>query len=502
MALSEIDDGNWVSRFLIAGQEVSSSLDGRWLSAAGIALFCGAVGKSAQFPLQVWLPDAMEGPTPVSALIHEATMVAAGVYLLARIFVILDAQALEVVAIVGAITAFMAAIAALSQFDIKKVLAYSTISQLGYMVMAMGVGAYTAGLFHLVTHAFFKAGLFLSAGIIIHQLHKLETDNVKFDTQDMRVMGGLRKKLPITFFAFLICSLALVGLPGFSGFISKDAILLDLAVWSDIKGGGFYIPEVLAFATVLFTGFYTFRMILLVFFGKFRLPGIIGVENIGERLKEGNLYLLIPAILLAIGSFSFVFAGLGFNADASWLVQSLPTPIYIVPVSYAAQSLVDVGENVFKDLHGLVTQVATGLALIGIVIAYFSYRPNARLEQAFIERREPVGMFGQVSFYHWYLDAFYRKFILKFFMLFSQASNWFDRKVIDGIVNTLPKISVVIAHLSKWFDRYFVDGMVNLSARIVGRVGHATRAIQGGNVQIYIAISFVFIILLMLYLVL
>ena len=501
MVMSEIEDGNWISQFMIQGKEVMHSIDGRWLSAAGIALFCGAVGKSAQFPLQIWLPDAMEGPTPVSALIHAATMVAAGVYLLARIFVILDAQALEVVAIVGAITAFMAAIAALSQFDIKKVLAYSTVSQLGYMVMAMGVGAYTAGLFHLITHAFFKAGLFLSAGIIIHQLHKLETEEIKFDAQDMRVMGGLRKKLPITFFTFLICSLALVGLPGFSGFISKDAILLDLAVWSDIKGGGFYIPETLAFATVLFTGFYTFRMIFLVFFGEFRLPGIIGTRDLGEKLKEGNINLIVPAIILALLSLSFVFTGIGFSTEDSWLADGLETPMYIVPLTYAAQSLLDVSSETFKDLHIMVTIVATGLALIGIVIAYFSYRPNAKLEQSFIERREPVGMFGQVSFYHWYLDAFYRKFILKFFMLFSKASNWFDKRIIDGIVNLVPKITVVSAHLTKWFDRYFVDGIVTLSANLVGRVGQATRSIQGGNVQLYIALSFVFIILLMLYLV-
>lgn len=501
MILSDIEDGNWITRFILMGQEVTSSIDGRWLSAAGIALFCGAVGKSAQFPLQIWLPDAMEGPTPVSALIHAATMVAAGVYLLARIFVIMDAQALEVVAIVGAITAFMAAIAALSQFDIKKVLAYSTVSQLGYMVMAMGVGAYSASLMHLVTHAFFKAGLFLTAGIIIHQLHKLETEDIKFDTQDMRVMGGLRKKLPITFFAFLICSMALVGLPGFSGFISKDAILLDLAVWSGIKGGEFYIPETLAFATVLLTGFYTFRMIFLVFFGEFRLPGIIGDKNISEKLKEGNLFLLIPAIILALGSFSFAFTGLGFSAEDSWLAHALETPVYIVPITYAAASLVDVGPKVFKNLHGLVTLVATGLALFGILIAFLSYRPNAKLEQSCIERREPVGVFGQVSFYHWYLDAFYRKFILRFFLAFSKASHWFDKTVIDGVVNLIPKLSVVIGHLTKWFDRYFVDGLVHLSANLVGRVGQATRSIQGGNVQTYIALSFVFIILLMLYLV-
>lgn len=500
MIYSEIEDGNWIAQFANNGQEIINTLDGRWLSAAGIALFCGAVGKSAQFPLQVWLPDAMEGPTPVSALIHAATMVAAGVYLLARIFVILDAQALEVVAIVGAITAFMAAIAALSQFDIKKVLAYSTISQLGYMVMAMGIGAYTSGLFHLVTHAFFKAGLFLSAGIIIHQLHKLESKEVMFNTQDMRVMGGLRKQMPKTFICFLICALALAGLPGFSGFLSKDAILLDLAVWADIKGGGFYIPEVLAFATVLFTSFYTIRMILLIFFGNFRLPVIMGDEGLSGRIKEGSWVLLVPVILLALLSLSPVF-GLTFNAEHSWFVEAMPTPIYLVPAAYAAKSLVDVSPETFEALHGLVNAVSIGLAIIGIAIAYLAYKPNAKLEQAFIERREPRGFFGQVSFYHWYQDALYRKAILKFVMLKANALSWFDKHIIDGIVDGIAKIQVVIAHLVKWFDKYFVDGLVHLTVFTSGRIGQLTRSIQSGNVQAYILASFVFLILLMLYLV-
>ncbi|MFY0593596.1 NADH-quinone oxidoreductase subunit L [Roseivirga sp.] len=497
---SDIENGNWVTHFINNGQEFMGSLDARWLSAAGIALFCGAVGKSAQFPLQVWLPDAMEGPTPVSALIHAATMVAAGVYLLARVFVILDAQALEVVAIVGAITAFMAAIAALSQFDIKKVLAYSTISQLGYMVMAMGVGAYTAGLFHLVTHAFFKAGLFLSAGIIIHQLHKLESKEISFNTQDMRVMGGLRQHMPKTFICFLICSLALAGLPGFSGFLSKDAILLNLSVWADIKGGGFYIPEVLAFATVLLTAFYTFRMICLIFFGNFRLPKIVQKEGIGANLKEGNWVMLLPVAILALLSLSPLF-GLTLNAEHTWFVEAFPTPIYLVPASYAAKSLVDVLPETFHNLHGLVNAVSIGLAFIGIIIAYFSYKPNAKLEQTFVERREPTGFLGQVSFYHWYQDAFYRKWVLKFIMLKSEALSWFDRRIIDGFVNGMAKWQVIFAHVIKWFDKYFVDGFVQLIAFTSGRVGQFTRSFHGGNVQTYIMVSFVFIILLMLYLV-
>jgi NADH-quinone oxidoreductase subunit L len=500
MIMSEIEDGNWVVNFMQGGKEVVSSMDGRWLSAAGIALFCGAVGKSAQFPLQVWLPDAMEGPTPVSALIHAATMVAAGVYMLARIFVLLDAQALEVVAIVGAVTAFMAAIAALSQFDIKKVLAYSTISQLGYMVLAMGVGAYSAGLFHLITHAFFKAGLFLSAGIIIHQLHHLEKGGQKFDPQDMRVMGGLRKKLPVTFFAFVICSLALAGLPGFSGFLSKDAILLDLAVWADIKGGGFYIPEVLAFMTVVLTAFYTLRMIYLVFFGEFRLPKILGDTSLSNKLKEGNLWVTVPAVIFALLSFTFPF-GFTLNADHSWVMEALKTPMYLVPESYAATSLLDVPEETFHGLHKTVNIVSILLALAGLFIAWLSYKPGAKLEKTFIERREPVGVFGQISFYHWYQNSLYQNIFLKAILAKSRALAWFDQYVLDEAVNLLAKLSVVIAHVTRWFDQVFVDGLVNLTAASVGKVGQLTRSIQSGNIQAQILVTFIFLLTLILLLV-
>ena len=198
-----------------------------WLTAAGILLFCGAVGKSAQFPLNVWLPDAMEGPTPVSALIHAATMVAAGVYLTARIFPLLTANAMLVIAVVGAITAFMAATMALVQWDLKKVLAFSTVSQLGYMVMALGVGAYDAAIFHLVAHAMFKACLFLGAGSVIHRMHGAlhELHDHARDPQDMRYMGGLRRKMPRTWLAMLVATLSISGVPLFSGYMSKDEIL-------------------------------------------------------------------------------------------------------------------------------------------------------------------------------------------------------------------------------------------------------------------------------------
>ena len=239
-----------------------------WLTAAGILIFAGAVGKSAQFPLHVWLPDAMEGPTPVSALIHAATMVAAGVYLVARTFPMMTANALFVIATVGAVTALISATIAIAQNDIKKVLAYSTISQLGYMVMGLGVGAYTAGFFHLVTHAMFKAGLFLGSGSVIHGMHHAlhHANDHHTDAQDIRNMGGLRKKMPVTFTTFLIYTLAISGIPLTSGFLSKDEILAGTLAYAHLTGRTF-IP-VIGFLVAGLTAFYMFRLVILTFFGE------------------------------------------------------------------------------------------------------------------------------------------------------------------------------------------------------------------------------------------
>ncbi len=243
-----------------------------WMTVAGIGLFCGCIAKSAQFPLQIWLPGAMAGPTPVSALIHAATMVAAGVFLLARVFPLLNSDVLTIIAITGAITAFMGAVAALFQTDIKRLLAFSTISQLGYMVMGMGVGAYGPALFHLFTHAFFKACLFLSAGAVIHALHTVEHElHLHFDTQDMRLMGGLRRKMPFTFICYLVAGLSLAGLPFFSGFLSKDAILTGALSWAESKNHflWYIIPDI-GFISALLTAMYVGRQLLLIFDGEFR----------------------------------------------------------------------------------------------------------------------------------------------------------------------------------------------------------------------------------------
>jgi NADH-quinone oxidoreductase subunit L len=228
-----------------------------WLTITGLLLFCGAVGKSAQFPLHVWLPDAMEGPTPVSALIHAATMVAAGVFFVTRLFTMLTGDALLIIAAIGALSAFIPATIALTQNDIKKVLAYSTISQLGYMIMALGVGAYVFAFFHLITHAFFKACLFLGSGSVIHAMHH---------EQDITKMGGLKKKMPLTYATFLIASLALSGIPLTSGFLSKDGILAGTLAFANLTGH--WLFPIVGFTVALLTAFYMFRLIILTFHGE------------------------------------------------------------------------------------------------------------------------------------------------------------------------------------------------------------------------------------------
>ncbi|HEX9829512.1 MAG TPA: NADH-quinone oxidoreductase subunit L, partial [Bacteroidota bacterium] len=239
-----------------------------WLTAAGILIFMGAVGKSAQFPLHVWLPDAMEGPTPVSALIHAATMVAAGVYMVARTFAMMTGDALMFIAYVGAITAFISATIAIAQNDIKKVLAYSTVSQLGYMVMGLGVGAYSAGFFHLTTHAMFKAGLFLGSGSVIHAMHHAlhHAGDHHTDPQDIRNMGGLKSKMPITFWTFIMFTLAISGVPFTSGFLSKDEILAGTLAYGSLTGH--YLIPIVGFLVAGLTAFYMFRMVILTFFGE------------------------------------------------------------------------------------------------------------------------------------------------------------------------------------------------------------------------------------------
>jgi len=297
-------------------------LTGTVLTVAGICLFCGAVGKSAQFPLHVWLPDAMEGPTPVSALIHAATMVAAGVYLTARIFPIITPEAGQVIAYVGGFTALFAATIAVAQNDIKRVLAYSTLSQLGYMVMALGAGAYTAGFFHLCTHAMFKAALFLGSGSVIHAMHEsLHSIHSHADPQDMRNMGGLKKYMPTTYWTFLLATVALSGVPFTAGFLSKDAILGGTLAYAQLNPGNWLLP-VFGFGAAILTAFYMFRLVYLTFHGKYRMG-----EEAERHLHEAPANMAIPVGTLAVLSFFLFWTLPGINpADASkgWFNSIFP----------------------------------------------------------------------------------------------------------------------------------------------------------------------------------
>ncbi|HEY5504342.1 MAG TPA: NADH-quinone oxidoreductase subunit L, partial [Sedimentisphaerales bacterium] len=282
---------------LQAALVANPALLGTSATLAGLLIFCGAMGKSAQFPLHVWLPDAMEGPTPVSALIHAATMVAAGVYLVTRTFAMMTADALMVIAYIGAITAFISATIAIAQNDIKKVLAYSTVSQLGYMIMGLGVGAYSAGFFHLTTHAMFKAGLFLGSGSVIYAMHNAmhHANDHQTDAQDIRNMGGLRTKMPITFWTFLMYTLAISGVPFTSGFLSKDEILAGTLAYGELTGH--WIIPIIGFFVAGLTAFYMFRLVILTFLGEHKDPHRF------DAIHESPKVMTIPLIVFAVLSF-------------------------------------------------------------------------------------------------------------------------------------------------------------------------------------------------------
>jgi len=299
---------------------------GAWMTAIGIFVFLGAVGKSAQFPLHVWLPDAMEGPTPVSALIHAATMVAAGVYLTARVFPMFTADALLFIAYTGALTAFIAATIAITQYDFKRVLAYSTVSQLGYMVMGLGVGAFTSGFMHLVTHAWFKALLFLASGSVIHAMHHAmhHHNEHHMDPQDIRNMGGLRKTMPITYITFLFATIAISGIPLTSGFLSKDGILAGTLAFAQLSGHWF-IP-VAGFGAALMTAFYMFRLTIISFHGKPK-------THIAGHTHENNGYITIPLVILAVLTFWFFYSLNPLDAGKGWFHSVTQSPQIATPTN-------------------------------------------------------------------------------------------------------------------------------------------------------------------------
>jgi NADH-quinone oxidoreductase subunit L len=428
-----------------------------------LLFFVGATGKSAQIPLYIWLPDAMAGPTPVSAFIHAATMVTAGVYMIVRLnfLYLLSPAAMTVVAVVGAVTAFFAATIALTQNDIKRVLAYSTISQLGYMFLAVGVAAFSTGIFHLVTHAFFKALLFLGAGSVIHAVH----------SNDMEEMGGLKKYLPYTYLTFMTAYLAISGIPPLSGFMSKDEIL-----WStfnshlSIPGLG-KVLWALGLLGAGVTAFYMTRLVALTFMGTFR-----GGADKESHLHESPPLMTIPLIILAV--LAAVGGAIGLPA-----VTHLPNLLhdFLSPVlsSHGASS----HQVHAYGLEVLLMLISTGVALTGIGLGYHFYlkRPElpAQIKARFVATH-------RVLVNKYYVDEIYHALFLRPVLKVVGLSGRFDLQVIDGAVNLCSRITAKFSFLIGWEDLTIVDGAVNGLADIFKRWGAWLRQLQTGRIQHYL----------------
>ena len=501
------------------------------VTAITLLLLIGAAGKSAQIPLYVWLPDAMAGPTPVSALIHAATMVTAGIYMITRSHALyaLAPVSQNAVALVGALTALFAATIAVAQFDIKKVLAYSTISQLGFMVAAVGMGGYVAGMFHLVTHAFFKALLFLSAGSVIHAVeaghhamhsaeqavagggtehaaephpaedphgHAAEHDAAttaahpgpEFDPQDMRNMGGLWSRLPVTKWVYLIGALALAGIVPLSGFWSKDEILLQAFNTNPL------VFWLLALAALL-TAFYIGRQVLMVFFGQ---PRTEAAAHAQENPPLMTVPLIILAVLAALGGLLNwpIIAGWaapGANALSGWLNHTLQAVPAAAPVA---------GEG---ELNFLVAGISTLFALAGLAVAYALYRSAYKT----VEERDPLqGMLGPVFGWlrdKWYIDELYQLIIIRpyNFLAYVLADiidwrfwhDWFHETAVAGLFNTLSHFT------AEFIDLGVVDGLISaLPAALAQAVARRFRRLQSGYVRGYALIVFVGVVAILGYL--
>ena len=394
------------------------------ITAITLLLFVGAMGKSAQIPLFTWLPDAMAGPTPVSALIHAATMVTAGIYMITRANILFSASELtqHVIAIVGISTALLSATIALKQSDIKKVLAYSTVSQLGYMFLGLGVGAYSGAVFHVITHAFFKALLFLGAGSVIHAMHH---------EQDIRKMGGLKSKLPITHITFLIACIAIAGVPPFSGFFSKDEILAAAFAKSPI----YWALGVIGAAM---TAFYMFRLYATTFLGQFR-----GTHEQEHHLHESPIAMTLPLILLAVAS--AIAGALGIPAIMGgnhWLSHQL------IPIIGEAHEA-----HLSHETEWILMGLSVTIALVALLIAVNRYKKHAD--------QEPTTALGKFLYNKWYIDEFYN----------------------NVVVEPLNKMS---GFLKETIERKVIDGAVNGTGKLVQYGARQIRLIQSGQVGYYI----------------
>jgi NADH-quinone oxidoreductase subunit L len=456
------------------------------ITAATLLLFVGACGKSAQLPLYIWLPDAMEGPTPVSALIHAATMVTAGVYMVARsnALFVLAPTSMKTVAIVGALTAIFAASIGLVQNDIKRVLAYSTVSQLGYMFLALGVGAFAAGVFHVFTHAFFKALLFLGAGSVIHAMS---------GEQDMRKMGALSSRIPITYRTMFIATLAIAGIPPFAGFFSKDEILWQ--TWTS-EGGAYRILWFVGYATALMTAFYMFRLIYLTFYSKPRMS-----HDVEHHIHESPASMTMPLIVLAVMSLFAGFLGWPHSLGGSDRFARYLDPVFargeahlLVEQGKAGQLAAGVKEEEHTGpTEFLLMFLSVAAAGAGWFMAGRAYgnadkdylEPiaatappvyNMLLNKYYVDEGYDYVVTGRKKLGQWRLGV----------MGLGEASSWFDSHVIDGAVNAAGWITRLGGTISSWWDKWIIDGIgVNGPALLARALSYPARMLEAGLVQWY-----------------
>ena len=459
---------------------------GYWLlMVAGLGIFCGCVGKSAQFPLHTWLPDAMEGPTPVSALVHSATMVAAGVFLVGRFYPVFAPEVLLVIASVGCITLFMAATIAITATDIKRVLAYSTVSQLGYMMLALGVGGWMAGMFHLITHAFFKSLLFMCSGSVIHAVH----------TNEMTEMGGLRKKMPYTAITMLIGCLAIsgAGIPflfGFSGFHSKDAIIAQALSFANQNNNPlmslFYYA---AAAGAAITAFYMFRLWYMTFAGEPRN------QDRYDHAHESPKVMYVPLIVLAV-----------FAVGVGWPIYDLSV-INLLEQARPAGTLGEVADGakygqqkgkamtslVYPDEHrahdpqedayAQANIVAFSTALAGFLLATMFYGLR-KIDPTDV--RQQFARTYRFLINKWWFDELYDAIFVRGVLVLAKMISWIDKTVLDGIVDGSARLVKLVSRIDNLIDRLLVDGMVNLVARWTYDLGASLRSVQSGKLSWYV----------------
>ena len=435
------------------------------LSAISLLLFVGATGKSAQFPLYVWLPDAMEGPTPVSALIHAATMVTAGVYMVARSAALfqLTPNTSSIVAAIGAFTAILAATIALVQNDIKRVLAYSTVSQLGYMFLALGVGAYWVAIFHLFTHAFFKALLFLCSGSVIHAMS---------GEQDMRKMGGLKDKIAITHWTMWVGSVAIAGIPGFAGFFSKDEIL-----WQTYSSpSGSKVLWFVGLVTAGLTAFYMWRLMNMTFYGKSRVA-----PEVAAHIHESPASMTVPLVALATGG---VFAG-WLAAPRVWnLGENFHTFEHWLEPSFASAAIEAAKEGAHDaSTEWILMGVSVAVAIVGIVIARYFYHRRPEIPDSLEKSLKPI---HGLLYNKFYVDEIYDFLFVN--GLCKGGGNLlgaFDRNVVDGAVNGAGWTTRFASIVSMWWDTWIVDGTVRFTSFTVKLLSYPMCILETGRVQAY-----------------